>query len=85
MRAIVMASILILLPIVGCSFQAYECCDCMATKSTLFGDCLTDSYEVCIQELSKSPPNVDTVSGFCRSNGEDGLCATSCADILYKD
>jgi hypothetical protein len=66
----------------GCTWQAQQCCDCMATKSTIFGDCIVDTMDQCVEELSKSPPNADAISPLCRD--EETFCPDSCADILYK-
>jgi len=73
------------LSLLACSFQAQSCCDCMATKEIGFGmDCLNDSPEVCYEQLSQSPPEVDTVNALCRGE-ENGFCQESCADILYRN
>lgn len=77
------ASILLATTLGACSFEAQQCCDCMATKSTLFGDCMTETSNQCVQGLSQNPPNTSVISGACY--GENGgYCEESCANILYK-
>ena len=75
---------LVVLALAGsaCSWQAQQCCDCMATKSTIFGKCIADTMDQCVEELSKSPPNEEAISPLCRDEGS--FCPDSCADVLYK-
>ena len=69
----------------GCTFQARECCECMATKDIgIFGDCLNETVDVCVEQLAKDPPNVDVVNEMCRTE-EDGYCQESCAEVLYRN
>ena len=77
------ASILLTISLAACSYEAQQCCDCMETKSTLFGDCMTETNSKCVQGLSQSPPNTDVISGACYSES-GGYCEESCANILYK-
>ncbi|MBN2361913.1 MAG: hypothetical protein JXR83_20855 [Deltaproteobacteria bacterium] len=70
----------------GCLFQARECCECMATKDLgFFGDCLTETVDVCVEQLTRDPPNVDVVREACRADEENGYCTESCADIFYRN
>lgn len=82
MRNLWTALLLGMLASAACTWQAQQCCDCMATKSTIFGDCIVDTMDQCVEELSKSPPNEDAISPLCRD--EDSFCPDSCADVLYK-
>ncbi|MFH1810855.1 MAG: hypothetical protein ABIJ09_19090 [Pseudomonadota bacterium] len=82
MRVLMCSVVLGVVLATGCSFQAQQCCDCMATKSTVFGECMKDTMDSCVDELSKSPPNVDAISPLCRD--EENFCPDSCADVLYK-
>jgi len=76
--------VILLVSVAGCTFQAQECCDCMGTKETILGgDCLNDSFDQCVEDLSQNPPEDDAISAWCR-NEENGFCQESCADILYR-
>jgi len=69
----------------GCYYAQQQCCECMATKDVgIFGDCLTDTVDVCIEQLAKDPPNVDVINQLCRT-GDNKMCTESCADILYRN
>lgn len=75
----------LLVVLVSCYFKQQECCECMATKDVgIFGDCMKETVDVCIEQLSKDPPNVDVINELCRTE-EDGYCTESCADILYRN
>ena len=75
----------ILVALGSCSYQAQQCCECMETKDTIFGECVMDEMSVCVEKLSKDPPDVDAISELCRGDEENGYCTDSCADILYRN
>ncbi len=77
------AAALLAVTLSACSFQAQQCCDCMATKDTFLGDCVKDTLDQCVSQLSQNPPDTDAISGFCYGEDE-GFCEESCADILYR-
>jgi hypothetical protein len=75
----------LLVALTGCYYAQQQCCDCMATKDVgIFGDCLTETEDVCVEQLSKDPPNVNVINEMCRTE-QDGYCTESCKDILYRN
>ena len=69
----------------ACTYEAQQCCDCMASKTTPFGgDCMTETMDQCVSALAQNPPNTDVIASWCRTEN-DGYCTESCANILYKN
>ena len=53
-RAVLIIGATVLVSVTGCTFQAQECCDCMATKETVLGgDCVNDSFDRCVDIIGR--------------------------------